>query len=72
MVYNAKKYKIDAVVYQVAESCRLLSGPMHLAVRALEKIGIPTFELSSDYVDDRDWDDVKWKSRLAGFIETLL
>jgi benzoyl-CoA reductase/2-hydroxyglutaryl-CoA dehydratase subunit BcrC/BadD/HgdB len=71
VVHNAKANKIDGVVYQVAESCRLLSGPMRLTAMALEAEGIPTFELSSDYVDDREWDDQRWKDRLASWIETL-
>jgi benzoyl-CoA reductase subunit B len=72
VVYHAKKHKIDGVVYQVAESCRLLSAPMRLTIKALQDVGIPTFELASDYVDDRDWDDAKMKAQLASFIETLL
>lgn len=72
VVHNAKKYNIDAAVYQVADSCRMLSGPMRLTVKALEDIGIPTFEMRSDYVDERDWDDTRMKSQLSAFIETLL
>lgn len=72
VVHNAKKYNIDAAVYQVADSCRMLSGPMRLAIKALADIGIPTFEMRSDYVDERDWDDVRMKSQLAAFIETLM
>lgn len=72
VVHNAKKYNIDAAVYQVADSCRMLSGPMRLTVKALEDMGIPTFEMRSDYVDERDWDDARMKSQLSAFIETLL
>ncbi|MBI5441026.1 MAG: 2-hydroxyacyl-CoA dehydratase [Deltaproteobacteria bacterium] len=72
VVHNAKKHKIDAAVYQIADSCRLLSGPMQLAVKALQDIGVPTLELRADYVDDRDWDEEKMIERVSGFIETLL
>jgi benzoyl-CoA reductase subunit B len=69
--HYAKKVKVDGIVIQTAESCRLLSGPLRLFIKHLEDIGIPTFELRSDYVDARDWDDAMWKSRLSSFIETL-
>jgi benzoyl-CoA reductase subunit B len=72
VVHWAKKCHIDAAVYQVADSCRMLSGPMRLTIKALEDIGIPTLEMRSDYVDARDWDDDRMKSQLATFIETLL
>ena len=71
-VKEAKKYRIDGVVYQKAESCRLLSATMYMLIKAFEDIGIPTFVLASDYVDARDWDDAKMKAQLSGFIETLL
>jgi len=70
-IEEAKKYRIDGVVYQKAESCRFLSFTMHMLIKAFEDIGIPTFVLASDYVDARDWDDAKMKSQLGGFIETL-
>jgi benzoyl-CoA reductase/2-hydroxyglutaryl-CoA dehydratase subunit BcrC/BadD/HgdB len=69
--HYAEKFKIDGLVLQTAESCRLLSGPLRLFIKHLEDRGIPTFELRSDYVDARDWDDAMWKSRLSSFIETL-
>lgn len=72
VVHWAKQCKIDAAVYQVADSCRMLSGPMRLAVKALQDIGVPTLEMRSDYVDARDWDDTRMKSQLSAFIETLL
>jgi hypothetical protein len=50
----------------------MLTGPMRLAARALAEAGVPTFEIRSDMVDARDWDDEMWKSRLSSFIETLL
>jgi len=71
-IEEAKRYRIDGVVYQKAESCRFLSFTMHMLIKAFEDIGIPTFVLASDYVDARDWDDAKMKSQLAGFIETIL
>ena len=72
VVHNAKKYKIDAAIYQVAESCRLLSGPMKLAVKALADAGIPTLEIRSDFVDDRDWDEQKMIETVSTFVESLL
>jgi benzoyl-CoA reductase/2-hydroxyglutaryl-CoA dehydratase subunit BcrC/BadD/HgdB len=68
----AREFKIDGVVYQNAESCRLLSGPKRLFFEALKREGIPYVELESDYVDVRDWDDAKMKAQMAGFVETLL
>ena len=67
----AKKFRLDGVVFQRADSCRLLSGPILLFMKELEKHGIPTFEINSDFVDARDWDDKKMKSQLASFIETI-
>ena len=66
-----QKFKIDGVIYPLAESCKLLCGPMLLTVRALEEAGIPTCAMVSDMVDVRDWDDVKMKARVSNFIETL-
>jgi benzoyl-CoA reductase subunit B len=70
-VYEAKKFKIDGVIYPLAESCKLLCGPMLLTVQALEKAGIPTCSMVSDMVDVRDWDDAKMKAHVANFVETL-
>ena len=71
-IYPAKKFKIDGVLYQKIESCRLLSAAMLHTIRALEKINIPTCQIEADMVDVRDWDDAKMKSQVSGFIETLL
>ncbi|MBI5444516.1 MAG: 2-hydroxyacyl-CoA dehydratase [Deltaproteobacteria bacterium] len=71
LVHEAKKFRIDGVVYSKVESCRYLSGSLRLAVRALERSGIPTFEHDADMVDSRDWDDTRVKGKLASFIETL-
>ncbi|MBI5443099.1 MAG: 2-hydroxyacyl-CoA dehydratase, partial [Deltaproteobacteria bacterium] len=68
----AKKFRLDGVVFQRADSCRLLSGPMLLFIKILEQAGVPTFVISSDFVDARDWDDARIKAQLGGFIETLL
>jgi benzoyl-CoA reductase subunit B len=72
IVHEAKKFKIDGLVYEKIESCRLLSASMLHAIRALEKAGIPTCQIEGDMVDVRDWDDVKVKSQVANFVETLL
>ncbi|MBI5444935.1 MAG: 2-hydroxyacyl-CoA dehydratase, partial [Deltaproteobacteria bacterium] len=72
IAYEAKKFKIDGVVYEKVESCRLLSASMLLTLRALEEIGIPTCCLEADMVDVRDWDDQKAKAKVSSFIEMLL
>ncbi|MBI5444521.1 MAG: 2-hydroxyacyl-CoA dehydratase, partial [Deltaproteobacteria bacterium] len=71
VAYDAKKFRIDGVVYQTAESCKLLCGPLLLTIKAMEKLGIPTCHLVADMVDCRDWDDAKMKAQVASFIETL-
>jgi len=72
VAYEAKKFKIDGVVYQEIESCRMLSGAILHTIRALEEVGIPTCQIEGDMVDIRDWDDKKMKSKVASFVETLL
>jgi benzoyl-CoA reductase/2-hydroxyglutaryl-CoA dehydratase subunit BcrC/BadD/HgdB len=71
-LHYAKEFKVDGLVYQNAESCRLLSGPKRLFFEALKREGIPYVELESDYVDIRDWDDAKMKAQMTNFVETLL
>jgi len=71
-VAEAKKWKIDGAVYPIAESCKLLCGPMLLTTQALEKAGVPTLSIVSDMVDARDWDENKMESTYSSFIETLL
>ncbi|MBI5445723.1 MAG: 2-hydroxyacyl-CoA dehydratase [Deltaproteobacteria bacterium] len=66
------EYGIDGVLYQHAESCRMLSGPKLLCLEAIRRAGVPTLNIGSDYVDDRDWDDAKMKAQVGSFIETLL
>jgi len=70
--YEAKKFKINGLLYSVAESCKLLCGPLQLTIKALENMGIPTLEIRSDMVDVRDWDDDKMKAQVSSFIETLM
>ena len=67
-----KEYDIDGVLYQHADSCRMLSGPKLLCIEGIRRAGVPTLNIGSDYVDDRDWDDAKLKAQVANFIETLL
>ena len=70
--YEAKRFKVDGAVYPIAESCKLLCGPMHMVIRAFEKIGVPTLELRTDMVDVREWDDAKMKALMSNFIEMLI
>jgi benzoyl-CoA reductase/2-hydroxyglutaryl-CoA dehydratase subunit BcrC/BadD/HgdB len=72
VVHYAKKFKLNGAVYQIAESCRLLSAATYHCVKALQDIGIPTYLIRGDMVDVRDWDDVKMKAQVGNFIETLL
>jgi benzoyl-CoA reductase subunit B len=69
--YYLKKFKIDGLVWQLPESCRLLASTPRLAVREFEKMGVPTLEIRGDMVDIRDWDDAKMKATISNFIEML-
>jgi benzoyl-CoA reductase/2-hydroxyglutaryl-CoA dehydratase subunit BcrC/BadD/HgdB len=69
---EAKRFKIDGAIYPIAESCKLLCGPLHMTVKAFKDAGIPTLEIRSDMVDVRDWDDAKMKAQVSSFIETLM
>ena len=66
-----KKFKIDGLVFEKVEACRMLSATMLLTIKALEKAGVPTCQIEADTVDARDWDDTKIKAQIASFIETL-
>ena len=69
---EARRFKIDGAIYPIAESCKLLCGPLHLTARAFKDAGIPLLEIRSDMVDVRDWDDAKMKAQVSSFIETLM
>jgi len=72
MLTAAKRFHIDAVIWPVAESCKLLCGPTYLTLQAFERAGIPSIMLRTDMVDVRDWDDARMRAQVSNFIETLL
>ena len=71
-LYQAKRYKVDGVIWCQFESCRTLAGPSPFVCEALEKAGIPTLRFSADMLDVREWDDAHVKSMITSFVEMLL
>ena len=71
-VYLAKKFKVHGVIFMMAESCKVLYTGRNFAFKALDEAGIPNMPLIADMNDARDWDDVKMKSLVSSFIETIL
>jgi benzoyl-CoA reductase/2-hydroxyglutaryl-CoA dehydratase subunit BcrC/BadD/HgdB len=71
-LHMAKKYKLNGLVFLVAESCKALTASMRFIQRELQAAGIATTEITGDIVDAREWDDTKASSQVASWIETLL
>lgn len=71
-IHQAKRYKVDGVIWCQFESCRTLSGPALFVCEAFEKAGIPTLRFSADMLDVREWDDAHVKSIITNFVEMLL
>jgi benzoyl-CoA reductase/2-hydroxyglutaryl-CoA dehydratase subunit BcrC/BadD/HgdB len=70
-LYLAKKYKVHGFIFLMAESCKVLYTGRLFAMKALQEAGIPTTQLIADMNDARDWDDIKMKSLVSSFIETI-
>ena len=62
---------IDGVIIGRAESCKSLSSSIVQFEAWFKKRGIPCLSLTMDYVDSREWDDERYKSRIGDFIESL-
>ena len=67
-VDQAKKNRIAAAVL-LAPGAGCQSRDTYFTKKALEEAGVPVFEIGSDNVDSRGWDDEKIKRQLSEFIE---
>ncbi len=67
-VDQAKKHRIDAAVL-LAPGTGCQSRDTYFTKKALEEVDVPVFEIGSDNVDSRDWDDEEIKKQLSSFIE---
>lgn len=68
-VNEAKRNKIKAAVH-LAPSGNCADRGSYFVKKALEDAGIPVFEIGSDNVDSRKWNDEEMTKRFSEFIET--
>jgi len=68
MVYEARRFGIDAAVMLVPPDSRLSQSGTKLTCAALREAGIPVLSLDADMVNSRDWDH----DRMVGLVESFL
>jgi hypothetical protein len=68
-VNEAKRNKIRAAVH-LASSDNCLDRGAYFVNKALEDAGIPVFEIESNNVDSRTWNDEEMTKRFSEFLET--
>jgi hypothetical protein len=66
-VNEARRNKIDAVVEFGGQG---RARGSYFIKKALEEAGFPVFEIKSDTVDSRTWNDEEIKRQLSEFLET--
>jgi hypothetical protein len=68
-VNEAKRNHINAAVH-LAPSGNCADRGAYFVKRALESTGIPVFEIGSDNVDSRKWNDEVMTKQFSEFLET--
>ena len=68
-VHEAKRNRIDGVVYMAPANCMQAVEGSSFIVKALEKAGIPVLLFRGDPVDDRKWNRENMTELVGSFIE---
>ena len=68
-VHEAKRNRIDGVVYMAPANCMQAVEGSSFIVKALEKAGIPVLLFRGDPVDDRKWNRENMTELVGEFIE---
>ena len=68
----AKDYSLDGIVLSFNPSCRLSSLPQQELMNGLIERGVPCLALECDMADERTYAEGQVKTRMDGFIESLL
>ena len=69
---EAKRNRIDGVVYMAPENCTQAVEGTHFIVKTLEEAGIPVLLFRADPVDSRKWSRERMSDEVSNFIETRI